>query len=56
MWSDARARKSGAARSLFIHVCEHEVIALKYDENRTPGKKSANVRAGPPFAGYDDGD
>ena len=31
VWSDARARESGAARSLFIYVCEQEVIALRYE-------------------------
>ena len=27
VWSDARTRKSGAARSLFIHVCGHSPMA-----------------------------
>ena len=48
VWSDARARKSGAARGLIIHVCRHAPMATSVI--KAAGKAAANAGPARAFA------
>ena len=46
VWSDARARKSGAARSLFIHDYEQQIMAQRINSEQA----AANAELARAFA------